>query len=367
MKFVFLAPRYHTNLHFQIKTLCDRGHRVYFLSLYQGGSEYHGALEPELLGYSPVFLWLNGWLDSSGGNLTKNNFELKYGFPPLSRLLRRLWQIKPDVVVIKNIESAYSLVSAVIARSLGSRIVFLIQIPKYREKHKSWSVALVGWLFGALALTPILGDERWSNANPNLRYLPFSYPAVEIADKAVAPGGVRRLLCVGKFQERKGQLLLLRAITALRSNYKLALTLVGQTDEDAYYSQLRDYVCSQSLEDIVTLKSDLLWEEVQQEYKKHDVFILPSWAESAAYSPLEAMAHGLPVLTSDDNGTKDYIINGENGYHFRAKDVQDLAHKLELIIKDEETIRCMGARGLEEAKTKYNPELFYQNFLEMLG
>ena len=110
MTFLFVAPRYHTNLHFQIKALVDHGHLVHFWSLYRGGAEYYEAVVPKVLGFSSTFLFLNRLFNSSGGRLIKNNFELKYGYPPLFDLLRRQALLKPEVVVIKNIASLYSLI-----------------------------------------------------------------------------------------------------------------------------------------------------------------------------------------------------------------------------------------------------------------
>ncbi|MEK7535841.1 MAG: glycosyltransferase family 4 protein [Patescibacteria group bacterium] len=366
MKFIYCAPRYHTNLHFQIKVLRDHGHEVHFLSLYRGGSEYYDALEPDILGYSGLFLFLNRFYNPPGGRLTKNSFELKYGFPPLFKLFRYFFQIKPDVVVIKNIESVYSVFTTIFARLFGARVVFLIQIPKFRSKLRSESVHWVGKIFSAIVLTPVWGDSQFPNDNHNLFYLPFSYP-LAVDKRELAPGGTFRLMCVGKFQERKGQLVLLKALSCLVARYPLKLTLVGQTDESKYYNQLLAYIRTNKLEELVTIKQDLPWEEVQSEYLRHDIFILPSWLESAAYSPLEAMAHGLAVITSDDNGTKNYIVEGENGYHFRVGDGVELAQKIEAIVQNSGTLTRMSQRSLEEVRNKYDPEQFYKQFRKVLG
>ena len=55
MRFVYTAPRYHTNQHFPIKALLEAGHEVSFLALAQGQSEEHTALSPTVLGYSAAY------------------------------------------------------------------------------------------------------------------------------------------------------------------------------------------------------------------------------------------------------------------------------------------------------------------------
>ena len=46
MRFVFTAPRYHTNQHYAVKALLDAGHEVSFLALRRGQSEVYEVLHP---------------------------------------------------------------------------------------------------------------------------------------------------------------------------------------------------------------------------------------------------------------------------------------------------------------------------------
>ena len=62
MRFVFTAPRYHTNQHFVVKALLDAGHEVSFLALGRGQSEYYEAIQPIVLGEAGVVrLWRRVW------------------------------------------------------------------------------------------------------------------------------------------------------------------------------------------------------------------------------------------------------------------------------------------------------------------
>ncbi len=55
MRFIYTAPRYHTNQHFPIKALLEAGHEVSFLALARGQSEEYTALSPTVLGYSAAY------------------------------------------------------------------------------------------------------------------------------------------------------------------------------------------------------------------------------------------------------------------------------------------------------------------------
>lgn len=59
MKFLYVAPRYHTNQIPIMEGLKGQGHQVSFFSHYAGKIEDYSCLTPEIIGYSPVFLLVN--------------------------------------------------------------------------------------------------------------------------------------------------------------------------------------------------------------------------------------------------------------------------------------------------------------------
>src|SRR5690606_2154482 len=129
--------------------------------------------------------------------------------------------------VIKNIHNTYAFMGLAAAMLLRKKAVFLVQIPKYRAKRASASLRWLNRLYPCVAVTPVLGDRRYPNDNANLVYLPFPAP-VAAAPRPARMAGPVRILCVGKFQERKGQLLLLEAVEQLRQQGNdITVTLIG--------------------------------------------------------------------------------------------------------------------------------------------
>lgn len=365
MKFLFCVPRYHTNLHFQIKALKERENEVAMIALYQGPSEDYSEIIPEVLGYSPLFNAINKRLNKSGGKLIKNSFELKYGFPKISALWRVLRSTNPDVVVIKNIESIFSLVAFLMGKITFKRVVFLTQIPKFRKKKRSWSVFLSG-LLGVRVITPVFGDKRFENKNKNLFYIPFTIDAPDF-DKKYFKNGKINILSVGKFQERKDQLILIHAVEKLNSAGNLTLTLVGQNDEDEYKERLIKYVKDKGLLNVVFFFDHRSWQETLALYREFDIFVLPAYQESASYSILEAMAAKLPVISSDDNGTASYIRNGENGYVFERRNIDSLKDALAEFISDKEFIIRAGNLSYKLTQSEHSADFFYQEFMKVIS
>ena len=73
-------------------------------------------------------------------------------------------------------------------------------------------------------------------------------------------------------------------------------------------------------------------EELHDIYLEHDVFILPSNSDPIGAVILEAMAHGLAIITSDSVGASCYIEEWVNWYIFKTNDSIDFQNKLELLI-----------------------------------
>ena len=84
-------------------------------------------------------------------------------------------------------------------------------------------------------------------------------------------------------------------------------------------------------------------------------------------SHLEAMAHSLPVICSDSNGTQCYIRPGENGYIFRTDDLGDLEECMERIMRDRNRLVAMGARSNELVVSEHSPESYVEKIMFLVG
>ena len=353
------------NLHYRLQALVKNGQKVHFLAMYRGKSEDYSMVEPDALGYSWCFKVVNKLFNRNKGRLMKNDFELRYSHPGFFKLFWKIKQAKADALVIKNIQSIMSIFALVIGRLLRKKIIILLQIDKYRPKAKSYSVDIVGKLFGAKVVTPRLGDRQYKNKNRNLFYIPFAADVNDF-DKTYFTDDKINIMSIGKLQERKGHLVLAQAINALKNKYSFQVTIIGEEDEDAYTRQLMDYIKENNLASIIDIKLNLSRQQVAEEYKKQDVYILPSWSEAASITISEAMSFKLPVISSDDNGTKCYIEEGVNGYVFTNRNTDDLVDKIEAIVSDRDRISKMGRAGFEIAKSNHSLDKFYKSFMKLV-
>jgi len=220
-------------------------------------------------------------------------------------------------------------------------------------------------------ITPVEGDRiRGQATHKHIYYLPFIYETRKgDGNRAYFDGGQIRIISVGKFIPRKNHIVLLKAMQNLRNVAPLKLTLIGEISCDEHkreVQKVKEFIESNKLGDIVNIKDNLPFLQVQKEYGRHDLLVTPSSSEPAEYSVLEAMAHGLPVLCSDSNGTKDYVRNGHSGYIFKSDCVSNLTDKLSVLVSNREKIKEFGRNGFELAKLNHSPQKYLTDLMTII-
>lgn len=133
------------------------------------------------------------------------------------------------------------------------------------------------------------------------------------------------MLAVGELNNNKNHILILRAVKKINSQ-KLKLLICGVGEN---YHELQEYVRSNKMEDSVHLLG--LRNDVDILLNCADVFVHPSLREGLGIAPLEAMASGLPIITSDRHGLRDYSIDGVTG--FVINDLKDPSNLVSIILK----------------------------------
>lgn len=160
--------------------------------------------------------------------------------------------------------------------------------------------------------------------------------------------GDPRILCVGRLIQRKGQHDLVQALKNLQmQNVSATLTLVGEGDDEA---RLRAAVQGQNLSDRVTFAGYVPREEMPKYYNAADVFVLPSYNEGMSVSVLEALASGLPVISSMTGGSEELIEQGVQGFTFPAGDISKLSDLLLTLCKDTSQREAMGVAARAQAE-----------------
>lgn len=127
------------------------------------------------------------------------------------------------------------------------------------------------------------------------------------------------------------------------------LILVGK--EDYFYLRLKNYVKSRHLENLVFFPGYVLDKDLEILYKKAAAYIFPSLYEGFGLPPLEAMAKGCPVLSSDQASLPEIL--GDAAWYFNPKNSQELLSLMEKIYTNNNLRQELVSKGLAQIK-KYS-------------
>jgi len=147
------------------------------------------------------------------------------------------------------------------------------------------------------------------------------------------------VLFVGSDWQRKGVYYLIEALTLIPCA-EVNLWIVGSGDT-SFYAKLAE---EKAIRERVTFipHTRKVWEF----YAAGDIFVLPALYEPFGLVISEAMASGLPVITSKRAGAADFITDGVNGFLIDdPREVDELAAKINLLVSDSHLRETMGKRA----------------------
>lgn len=164
-----------------------------------------------------------------------------------------------------------------------------------------------------------------------------------------------KLLWVGRLSEDKDPLTAVRALAAAHRNglTHLKLDLYGHGDAD-FVAALDGEIQKLGLRDHVQRKLAPA-AEMRQLYSQYDALLFTSnWGEPFALTPLEAMASGLPVITSLDGGQPELARHHVNCLIAGAADPNLYAARIAELSASQHLRESIAATGLEEVRARFD-------------
>ncbi len=160
---------------------------------------------------------------------------------------------------------------------------------------------------------------------------------------AIAPHSGKHILFVGRLAGVKGVPLLLAAFAALHAaDPETRLVLIGDGPDRA---ALEAEVARRGLAEVVEFRGYRSQSEVAEALSETDLFVLPSFAEGVPVVLMEAMAAGVPVITTRIAGIPELVDDGVSGLLVSPGQEAPLQEAMEALLRDPERRRAMGAAG----------------------
>ncbi len=170
------------------------------------------------------------------------------------------------------------------------------------------------------------------------------------------------ILYVGQLIKRKGLEHLLRAYAKLKQEHEeAALVLLGSGFLE---HELRNLASSLRLQDFKIIHAGLSLEDLIKLYSAVDIFALPTLEDIWGFVINEALACGLPVVTTcASQAAQEMIHSGENGYIVKEADSEQLYNALKNLIQDSERREKMGEKSMEIVVREFDPSHAVNGFL----
>jgi glycosyltransferase involved in cell wall biosynthesis len=240
---------------------------------------------------------------------------------------------------------------------------------KNRLWHRAYHQSMYDWSIRTADFGAVANREAWAmaelkhNREPGrIRYIPNGVEEEFFADRNYAPRSPFRLLYVGTWLDRKGVFYLAESFGLLaREDPSVLLTVAGCGNSEAEVKSS----FAVGIRDRVSVVPFVLRGEMPSLYASHDVFVFPSLVEGMPLTLLEAMASGMPVVTTASSGMPDVVEDGFNGLLVPLADSGELARAIRKLCSSAE-VRCRLGHEAQNTMRRYTWPRIAEQIEQML-
>jgi glycosyltransferase involved in cell wall biosynthesis len=346
VKIIYFSLGYTTHDHRFLKAISEGGHEVSYVRLENNSRQVEDRPIPPNV---QQVLWAGG----------KSQFRWR-NLPGLALDFRRLTkEIKPDLIHAGPIQTC-----AFVAILSGFRPVLTMSwgFDMMEDVHKNWWMERVTnyVLHNSTYFTSdanITRDKAIAyGMNPDHTIVfPWGVDLTHFNMKTFKPVNVEMftLFCNRSWEPRYGVDVLAKAfVKVAASRPELSLTLLNGGSQGA---AIRQILQSGGVLERVYFGGQVSQTDLPNWYHRADLYISPSHVDGSSVSLMEALACGLPCLVSDIPANKEWVSEGENGWLFEDGNVDSLAEKILLTLKNRKLLPKIGnaSRTTAEARADW--------------
>ena len=176
-----------------------------------------------------------------------------------------------------------------------------------------------------------------------------------------------RIITVARYTQQKNVLTYMKAVRMVKEmGLKVHFDWYGDKKHNAsYYAEVEKEHRLLDIADYLTLHEPN--QKIEEEYRKSDIFCLPSLFEGYPNVVAEAMSCGLPVICSNVYENPYIVEEGVNGFLFNPEKAEDIANIVRQILSlSPEERRQMGKRNRQLCLERNTEETFFKSYVELI-
>ena len=159
------------------------------------------------------------------------------------------------------------------------------------------------------------------------------------------PADAFLLLSVGELNENKNHQVIIKALARLNDS-SVHYVIAGRGNNREYLIELASELGVSGQVHLIGYRND-----IPELNCISDVFCFPSLREGLGLAAIEAMACGLPLLTSNVHGINDYSIDGKTGFKYSPFDIEGFMNGILILYRDRTLHHDISLNNIQTAKT----------------
>lgn len=228
---------------------------------------------------------------------------------------------------------------------------FLEQTGMYSKIDQWLMCKYVSYMDSIIVPSPFTLDVAQSLfPKKSIYYIPLPFERKYIKSEKYEVGN---FLYVGTIEERKGLLFLIEAISLLDNKTNINLNIIGKIVDQSYFDMLLQKIHDWGLENNIHFLGRVSDKELEEYYKKAEIFTFPSLLEGYGIVLIEALNNGLPIICFNNTAIPYTVKDNVNGFIAKNKDAKDMALKIQQLTGNSE-LREKLQKGIQESVMNLN-------------
>jgi glycosyltransferase involved in cell wall biosynthesis len=227
----------------------------------------------------------------------------------------------------------------------------------YEKECSVQQQRFVHWLFTRTSRVVVLSESwrQWVKstvplANVEIIPNPIQISVPQSEEKRLSSS----LLFLGNLCKNKGVYDLLHAVKHLLPSYpNIHVLLCGDGELEAVRAQAD----SLKIQNHIKFLGWISGCNKLRHLKEASIYVQPSYKEGLPMSVLEAMAHGLPVVSTPVGGIPEAVSDGVEGFLVQPGDIQMLADRIARLLDDPDLRNRMGEAGRIKVEKKFSTDV----------
>lgn len=308
--------------------------------------------------------------------LEKEGFEIKSVSSFKNKVSRFLHMIvatllgykRVDVVLIDTYSTSnfwYAVTCGFICKTLKFPYIFILHGGNLDQRFQNTSSRILG-VFRSARRNVVPSDYLFKELHPYFKNIELIPNWIDLKSysfkqrKEIEP----KLLWVRSFDKVYNPILAIKVLQELLKDYPEATLCMVGPEKDGSLARCKAMVHTYNLP--VTFTGKLPKEEWKELAKNYDIFLNTTFIDNTPVSLIEAMALGIPVISTKVGGIPFLLENEENGILVEPDDVVQMTGAVKRLLNDPELTHHISTKAYKEIK-KYDWGKVRLQWLELLN